>query len=368
MNITCKQETLFKAVSLLTQIISNKPQSRPILANILLKIEDRHLVLNATDLEMGLSLDVELENCYEGGEVLLPAHQLLAILKEASCSIIKMEVFDRTAIVSGDNFQYKLPAYANEEFPEVPELDGERRKVPTKTIQRILKEVAFAMNKDKNRFQLNSLLLCFNKDQLESVATDQVRLAFSKALLDDSIEGEKKMILPSKSIAVINTILSDEKNEFIELVSGDAQVTFRFSVGFFIVRLVEAQFPNYRGAYENYASIPDIIVDSNRMGQAIRQMMLLTCENAKNIMLILEPGNLTFKVSTPLGEGKSEIQIDYQGESMSVGMNPSFVQEFLREVSGQGIENIRMKVVGPRKPIIMSPHDNYIYFMSPISS
>ena len=368
MNITCKQETLLKAVSLLAHIISNKPQSRPILANVLLKVENQQLVLNATDLEMGLSLTLDLENCYEGGEILLPAHQLLGILKEASCSLIRLEVFERTAMVSGDGFHYKLPAYANEEFPEVPKLDGDIRKVPTQIMQRILKEVAFAMNRDKNRFQLNSLLLCFNKDQIEGVATDQVRLAFSKSLMHDSIEGEQKMILPAKSVGVLNTILNEEKSEFIEMVSGEAQVTFRFGSGYFIVRLVEAQFPNYRGAYENYSTIPDIVVDVNRMSQAIRQMILLTCENAKNIMIILEPGSLTFKVSTPLGEGQSEMSVDYEGESMTVGMNPYFVQEFLREVSAQGIENIRMKVVGARKPIIMSPHDDYIYFMSPISS
>jgi DNA polymerase III subunit beta len=368
MNITCKQENLLKAVSLLTQIISNKPQSRPILANVLLKVQDKKLELKATDLEMGLSVSVDLENCYEGGEILLPAHQFLGILKEASCSLIRLEVLERTAIVSGEHFQYKLPAYANEEFPEVPELEGEVRKVPTQIIQRILKEVAFAMNRDKNRFQLNSLLLCFNEDQIEGVATDQVRLAFSKSLMDERVEGEHKMILPYKSISVLNTILNDEKSEFIELISGESQVTFRFGHGFFIVRLVEAQFPNYRGAYENYTSVPDIIVDTQRLNQAIRQMILLTCENAKNIMLILESGSLTLKVSTPLGEGQSEIQVDYSGESMAVGMNPYFVQEFLREIASQGIENIRMKVVGPRKPIIMSPHDDYIYFMSPISS
>jgi DNA polymerase-3 subunit beta len=368
MNITCNQESILKAVSLLTQIISNKPQSRPILANILLKAQDQELSLSATDMEMGLHQKVALEHCYEDGEILLPAHQLLGILKESSCDEIRLEVIERTAIVSGPSFQYKLPAYANEEFPEVPNLGGEGKQIPTQVLQRILKEVSFAMNRDKNRFQLNSLLLCFNGEHLEGVATDQVRLAYSKSALDEKTDAEKNMIIPAKSIGVLNTILNEEKEEAVELVSGDTQIIIRFSKGYFIVRLVDAQFPNYRGAYENYASIPDIVVNSGQLAQSIRQMILLTCENAKNITLILEENNLTLKVSTPLGEGKSEIAIDYSGESMTVGMNPYFVQDFLREVSSQGIDNIRMKVVGPKKPIIMSPHDDYIYFMSPIAS
>lgn len=368
MNITCNQENILKAVALLTQIISNKPQSRPILANVLLRAKDQQLTMNATDLEMGISTTISLVHCYEEGEILLPAHQLLGILKESSCSEIRLEVIERTAIVSGPKFQYKLPAYANEEFPEVPDLGGEGKKVPTQVLQRILKEVSFAMNRDKNRFQLNSLLLCFQGQHIEGVATDQVRLAYSKSLLDENVEKESSMIIPSKSISVINTILNDEKEESIEIIQGESQLTFKFSKGFFIVRLVDAQFPNYRGAYENYASVPDLVVDAGQLSQSIRQVILLTCENAKNITLILEPGLLTLKVCTPLGEGQSEIAVDYEGEAMTVGMNPYFVQDFLKEVSAQGIENIRMKIVGSKKPIIMSPHDDYIYFMSPISS
>jgi DNA polymerase III sliding clamp (beta) subunit (PCNA family) len=135
-----------------------------------------------------------------------------------------------------------------------------------------------------------------------------------------------------------------------------------------VIRLVDAQFPNYRGAFNNYASVPDILIDASRLSQAMRQMMLLTCENAKNITMILESRLLTLKVSTPLGEGKTEIEVDYEGEAITVGINPQFVQDFLREVSSQNIENIRLKVIGARKPIIMSPHDDYVYFMSPISS
>lgn len=368
MNITCHQNELLKAVGLLTQIISNKPQSRPILSNILLESSKGILTLSATNLEMGLRVNVSLEQSFEDGTILLPAHQLLGILRESPSDSIRLEVIERTAIMSGENFQYKLPAYANEEFPDVPELNGSEHRVPTQTLQRILKEVSFAMNRDKNRFQLNSLLLCFEGSYLEGVATDQVRLAYSKSLLEDSVDKELVMILPAKSIPVINTILNDENAECVQVIKGDSQLTIKFNNGHFIIRLVDAQFPNYRSAFSNFASVPDLIINTQRFSQAMRQMMLLTCDNAKNIMMILEQGLLTLKVSTPLGEGKTEIKVNYEGEAITIGINPQFVQDFLKEVGSQNIDTIRLKVVGSRKPIIMSPHDDYVYFMSPISS
>jgi len=367
MNITCNKNELLKSISLLAQIISNKPQSRPILSNILLIAANDKLTLISTDMEMGININIPLIHCYENGEILLPAHQLLSILREAVSEEIRIEVLERTAILSGRSFQYKLPAFSNEEFPEVPELTGETIKVNKTTLNRLIKEVAFAMNRDRNRYQLNSILLSINEDKMEAVATDQVRLAFSNAEMEEKIEGERKLVFPSKTVPVITSILSEEKEDGVQLILGDAQMTLKFSKGYFIVRLVEAQFPNYRNAYESYISVPDILIPTESITQAIRQVILLTCENAKNIAVILEKEHITFKASTPLGEGKVELDIDYQGEDMTVGMNPYFVQDFLKEVSSQNIETIRLKIVGPKKPIIMSPHDHYIYFMSPTS-
>lgn len=367
MNITCEQEALLKALSLLTQVVSNKPQSRPILANILLKASNDGLELTSTDMEMGIQLKIGLLNCFEEGEILLPAHQLSSILKEVPGEPISIEVVERTAILTGKRFQYKLPAYANEEFPEVPLLDGKDIQVPNQTVQRLLKEVSFAMNRDRNRFQLNSVLLCLVDDQFEAVATDQVRLAYSKTLMEREDQEEVRMVLPAKSLPVLNHILADDKNESITMKVGDAQVTFLFDQGFFIVRMVDAQFPNYRSAYSSYENVQDVNVGAQEIAQGMRQMMLLTCENARNITLILEQGQLTLKISTPLGEGQTDFPVEYEGEPVTVGINPYFVNDFLKEVQSQNIDTIRLKVVGARKPVIMSPHDNYLYFMSPIS-
>ena len=367
MNINCNRELFLNAINLLTQIIPQKPQARPILSNVICKVENETLNLKATDLELGINLNIPLIKVYEEGEILLPAYQLLNILKEAGTNEIKMEVLDKTAILREGSFQYKLPVYSNETFPEVPELEGKSIEIETKTLLRLIKEVAFAMNKDKNRYSLNSLLLCLNNDVIETVATDQIRLAYSKAKLSESINPEETFIFPAKAVNVLTTLLADEEKESIELVMGKNQVTIKFSNGYFITRLVDAQFVNYRDAYQNFKDIPDIILDTSKVSHAIRQVMLLTCENAKNIALFLEKNKIIFKANTPLGEGKVELDIEYDREEMMIGINPWFVQDFIKEISNQNFETIRLKIAGPKKPVILSPHDDYLYFMSPTS-
>jgi DNA polymerase III subunit beta len=367
MNINCNRELFLNAVNLLTQIIPQKPQSRPILSNVICKVEKETLNLKATDLELGININIPLIKVYEEGEILLPAYQLLNILREATTDDIKMEVLEKTAIIKGSSFQYKLPVYSNETFPEVPELEGKTITLDTKVFHRLIKEVAFAMNKDKNRYSLNSLLLCLNNDTIETVATDQIRLAYSKSKMSESINAEETFIFPSKAVTVLTTLLSSEENDTVDLVMGKNQVTIKFKNGYFITRLVDAQFVNYRDAYKNFKDTPDIILNTEKVSHAIRQVMLLTCENAKNIALFLENNKIIFKANTPLGEGTVELDVEYDREEMMIGINPWFVQDFLKEINNQNFETIRMKIAGPKKPVILSPHDDYLYFMSPTS-
>lgn len=367
MNIICNRESFLDAVNLLTQIIPQKPQARPILSNIICKTEDDQLNLKATDLELGLNLNIPILKTYEEGEILLPAYQLLGFLRESNTDEVKCEVLDKTAILTSGGFTCKLPVFSNESFPEVPELNGDEAKLNTKTLLRLIKEVAFAMNKDKNRYSLNSLLLCLNNSTLETVATDQIRLAYSKAEMDDDLGREETFIFPAKAISVISTILADEEEDSVSLVCGKNQVTIKFSKGYFISRLVDAQFVNYRDAYKNFADVPDLEVDTKQITHAIRQVTLLTCENAKNIAVFLENNKMIFKANTPLGEAKVDVDTTYDREEMMIGMNPLYVQDFLKEINNEGVDKVRIKIAGPKKPVILSPNDNYLYFMSPTS-
>lgn len=368
MNIICHRELLLSASSLLTHVIPQKTQARPILSNIDCRVENDQLKLTGTDLEMGLHVTIPLMKTYEAGQVLLPAWQLLNILKETTEESIHMEALEKTAIISGQAFQYKLPSFSNEEFPEVPNLEGDEIKLKTAGLKRLINEVSFAMNKDKSRYSLNSLLICLHGSVMEGVATDQIRLAYSSSDLGEAVEGEERYIFPAKSVMILQAILDDHDEEDITLVKGKNQITIKFKNGFFITRLVDAQFPNYRNAYENFKDVPDITLNTQVFSKAIRQILLLTCENARNIGVILNKNKMILRASTPLGEGKVELDVEYEGEEMAIGMNPYFVQDFLKEVNSQNLETVRLKIAGSKKPVILSPHDQYLYFMSPTAA
>ncbi|MBF0245277.1 MAG: DNA polymerase III subunit beta [Planctomycetes bacterium] len=368
MNITCNRELLFDAIKMVSLVIPQKTHSRPLLNNLEFAVtEEKTLVITATDMEMGIKLNVPLESALETGKVLLPVTQLIGILGEVKEKNVKIETLERSLVISGCNFIYKLPFLGDTEFPEVPLLEGVEIKIDRFKLGRVIKDVAFAMNKDKNRYSLNSLLLCLEGKRMEAVATDQVRLAYSFMEIEKEVEGCFNIILPAKAVHVIESLLSSGGSDEISIICGDNQVTFIFEKGYFITRLVDAQFPKYRAAFDNYRNNPDILVNTSDLSEALRGIMLLTCTDRKNVALHIKEGLLTFKTSTPLGDGNVDVKVKYSDKEMSIGINPGLVQEFMREIENQKMEEVRIKVVGPMKPVILYSHENYIYFMSPTS-
>lgn len=366
MNILCNRQNLVRGMTLLSHIVQSKTINRPVLSNVRFAVvENDQLELTGSDLEMGMRYRVPLVQCYEGGSALIPAAQFAGILRETPDENLKIELDGRLALVRGKGVEFKLPVFSEEGFPEVPDLPGDAVELNKATLDRIIREVSFAMNKEKNRFGLDSMLLCLHADRLEGVATDQVRLAFSHHPLGRAVEKDENVVFPAKSIPVLRAILEDDQDEKITMLKGANQVTFRFRSGAFITRLMATSFPRYRDAFANYADVPEILLRTEEFNTAIRQILLMTCDSARNIALILEKDRMTLKASTPLGEAKKELAIDYSGESLNVGMNPYFVQDFLKEVSAQKLETLRMKAGGPKRPIILYTQGDYLYFMSP---
>lgn len=325
-------------------------------------------MLSGSDMEMALRYQIPITASYEEGSLLFPVAQLAGILRETPDRDIKIESIGRTAQISGKNVLYKLPCFPEEGFPEIPELEGEKVVLNKADLVRLLRDVSFSMDKDKTRFGLDSLLLCLTGEMMEGVATDQIRLAYTRYPMKTGTKQEEKYFFPARAIPVLLALLGDDEEETVTMVKGGNQVVFRFKNGFFITRLMDAQFPKYREAYNQYKDCPGLEINTEEMGTAIRQIMLLTCENAKNIAMLVEKDKVVLKASTQIGEGKVELPVLYNGEEMAVGMNPYFVLDFLKEVGERGIEKVFMKVSGQKKPIILYTSENYLYFMSPTSN
>ena len=119
MKITCQRESLTNAFALAASIAPTR-SPKEILQNVKIMASGGKLTLTATDMEVGIRLDleegVEIET---EGTALLPVQRTMAILRENNDETLTFETDDSGVRVTGSRSKFKLPGSNPDEFPSV---------------------------------------------------------------------------------------------------------------------------------------------------------------------------------------------------------------------------------------------------------
>src|SRR5580704_6825994 len=126
MKVICDREGLLAACQLASAALPAR-DVKPILRNFKAMAADARCTIVATDLELGIRLDVQGLMIEEPGEAILPAAKLIAILRESRDSKLDVEANANACIVRGPTLEFEMPSEDAAQFPDVPSF-GEEEK------------------------------------------------------------------------------------------------------------------------------------------------------------------------------------------------------------------------------------------------
>src|SRR5437667_11941800 len=109
MKAICHREGLLAAVQLASAALPARDVAKPILKNLKAVAEDGRCTLMATDLELGIRLEVRGLKVEEPGEAILPAARLIAILREAPDEELSIEADANACTVRGQALEFEMP-------------------------------------------------------------------------------------------------------------------------------------------------------------------------------------------------------------------------------------------------------------------
>src|SRR6056297_1907794 len=178
MKITCQRESLTQAFALAAGVAP--PRSpKEILLNVKVTAAGGKLTLTATDMEVGIRLEVtEGVEIEVEGTALLPVARTMAILRESNDESLSFETDDSGIRVQGSRSRFRLPGSNPDEFPSVAEFNEEKyHVVPTRLFRQMVKRTVFATDAESSRFALGGVLLEMEEDRVTAVGTDGRRLA-----------------------------------------------------------------------------------------------------------------------------------------------------------------------------------------------
>lgn len=363
MEIKVQKSELLKKITLGVNVAASKPSTLPILNNLLLETQkDGKLKVVATDMEVGISTLVSVE-VVQGGSITVPARKFFDIVKELPEGVVEITVTkNNTVNIKAGKSYFKIMGLDKEEYPKLPDFSlNESIEVEQSVIKESLSLTTFAISHDETRYVLNGVLLSIHGQQVKFVATDGRRLAFYKREIKQKNTKSIDMIIPSKTVHELLKLLSWEG--VVKIVHSQNKVIFSFDDTYLTSSLIEGNFPNYEQVIPKEEKTL-VVANREEFLQAVRRAALLTSPEAPALKFDFIKNKILVSAKTPnMGEAKEELLAEFKGGEITIGFNPGYFLDVLKNLSD---ENITISLTEPDKPGLIKGRDGYLYVIMPM--
>lgn len=343
---------------------------KEILQNVKVTAVGEKITLTATDMEVGIRLDLEEGVTVEAeGTALLPVQRTMAILRENNDEVLEFETDEAGIRVKGKRSKFKLPGNNPDEFPVVAGFDEDKYHVlPTRLFREMVKRTVFATDSDSSRFALGGVLLEMEESRVTAVGTDGRRLARMEGT-GESVGGHQtsgaSTIVPTRAIQLIERALND-KGETVDVAARNNDLMVRTPQAVIYSRLVEGRYPNWRQVFPARENAVQLDITVGPLFAALRQAAIVTDHESRGIDFTFADGTLKMEASTAeIGESQIEIPIAYEGDSITMTMDHRYLADFCKVLDNE--VSFIMEIESGAAPALLTTDDGYGYVIMPMA-
>ena len=368
MKIVCDREKMLSAFQTAAAVApARSPKS--ILQNVKLEVTGEQAMLSATDMEVGIRIQVEGIEVSAPGAALLHVERMGSILRESTAERLLIETTDSGARVKGERSEFKLPSGHPDEFPSVAEFGEEKyHDISGKLFRELVRRTIFATDVESTRYALGGVLLEFEPQRITAVGTDGRRLAKMEGearAVSGHTGGDTATIVPTRSMQLMERALADVDGDIS--VSGRGNDMLIHSPNFVIFsRLVEGRFPRWRDVLPDRPAGIRLEMTVGPVLAAVRQASIVVNKESRGLDFTFANGMLVLSATTQdVGQSRVEFPIGYEGEQIIVTMDHRYVAEFLRVLDPQ--KTFTLNIEDQESAAVFSTDDGYAYVVMPLA-
>jgi DNA polymerase-3 subunit beta len=365
LKLTVSRETLLARLGIAVRGVSTRSAIQT-LSGVLLRVDDGRVELQATDMDLGIRVGLEVGDAQEG-TVVLPGRLLLDVVRSLPRDEVKLEYrsSDRNVEVVSGPSSFHLRTLPAEDFPALPEGPANGSlTMPAGAFVATISRVARSASRDETRPHLTGVLVSASDRNLRMVATDSYRLSVKETTLDEPLDGSLEANVPARTLQELGRIAQGAAADTITIAAGENQVVFRVADVVLSSRLVEGRFPNYQQLLpESYDH--ELRVNRTELLEVVRRISLLAQKNAP-LRLRFSEGTLDVSAQTPdVGEASESLPVPFKGEPLEIGFNPEFFRDGLESAESDDLE---LKLISPLRPGLIRSGDDggFLYLVMPI--
>jgi DNA polymerase-3 subunit beta len=338
MKISTNRDEFLPALLQVGSVVE-KRQTLPILANILFRVDKGLMTLLATDLEVEVRTNIKVE-AEEDLEFTLPARKIMDICKALGDGAdINLDVQgDKTVLRSGRG-RYTLSTLPAADYPNMEAaVATEKVAIGQQQLKRLLEKTQFAMAQQDVRYYLNGLLLEGRPGKLRAVATDGHRLALCDVETGNEADLDIQAIVPRKAVLELNRLLNTGDGvPDIELQFSNSHMQVVFPHSSFTTKLIDGRYPDYAKVIPT-ANTQELQADKGLLKAALTRTAILSNEKFRGVRFKVETGMLYLMAHNPEHEeAEEDMEVDYQGEELTIGFNVSYLLDVLSVLEGETV-------------------------------
>ncbi len=366
MKVVCDRDQMFSAFQTASSVAPAR-SPKPILQNVKLVASPEATVLEGTDLETGVRVNVQgVQVSAPGSAILSP--RLGAILRESSDAALHLETDGQAVLVKGERSEFRLPAENPDEFPEVAAFgETKYQELAAPLLRELIRRTVFATDNESSRYALGGVLLEFGPDTITGVGTDGRRLARMVGpakSVGGHDAGATSTIVPTRAMHLIERAIADSTGT-VQLAARGNDILVndqRFTI---YSRLVEGRFPKWRDVFpkRDGATRVDLLVGP--LHAAVRQAAIATNNDSRGVDFSFGDGKLVLSgKAADVGQSRVELPISYDGPPMTLTLDPRFVADFLKVLDDDS--QVAVDIKGPEIACVLSAGEEYAYVIMPL--
>lgn len=382
MKLSCTQENFKKAIFNSERMVS-KQNTLPILNNILFEANKEGLKLSATNLEIGVSVQIGAKVEKEG-KITIPARLISNFVNNLPHGEnVVMEVEDQNLKISSGSVKSMIKGLLAEDFPLLPKKSSEYiLNISGLKLKNIISRLMVCVAFNEARQELSGVNVILKEKEILFASTDSFRLIENRMELDDVsdnyknfVEKKNSLIIPANTMMELARIISNENESEVRIAIEDGQIFFEVDGTKIVSRLINGKYPEYQHIMPKEFKT-EIVGNKNSIQSAIKMSSVFSSAKTGEVVFKVNPEEKKGFIearSVEVGENSSELELDMTGPAQEVIFNAKYLLDGINMV---GTTKAVILINNESSPVAIremeekkeSPKDEYIYIVMPIKN
>lgn len=351
--------------------VAGTSTTKDILKNVKFEAKEGNLgVFSATDMKVGVRIEVPEVTVTSPGSILLPPDRFSSILRECPEETLEMTDDGRKTRIWGSHSEFNLPSESPSGFPDLPVLESNAyHEVSARFFREAVRRTVIATDAESGRYALAGVAFEFEAAQMTAVATDGRRLACQQgpaAAVNGGIPTDSLVIVPAKALLLIERALAEEDAN-VHVCARENEILVRGGRIVVHARLVEGRFPRWRDVFPSGGEVSRIELPTGPFFAAVRQSTIVLPEKYYGVNFKFGGGKLTLSChGAERGESTVEMPIAHEEPEISIIFDTKLLGEFLRIMDPS--KTITLELRGGNAAAVFTTDDGYSHILMPLSN